>query len=208
LLLLLTVAFLSPAHVAQTRVNDEAPLQVIRFNWREYRPSRLSLETGIPRAETGPTDRLDDIRLQRQIAIERRRAPQNRGYPVEKLEELQVRRQRQLPDASRETTSARVAARGNGYRYSVELQNLADKKVQAVEWDYVFVEAGTGKELRRHSFRSDVGIGVGKRKKVVVESAAGPHGVVDVNVLSGESSGEQVEIKRVIYGDGTKWERK
>lgn len=155
-----------------------------------------------------PPTRLDDIRIQRQIAAERRRAPQDREASVEQLEERQVRRQRQLPDASRKTTSARVAARGNEYSYSVELQNLAVKKVQAVEWDYVFVEAGTGKELRRHSFRSDVGIGVGKRKKVEVESAAGPHAVVDVNVLSGESAGERVEIKRVIYSDGTKWERK
>ena len=207
-LLLLTVAFLSPAYVAQTNVNGEAPLQVIRFSWREYRPSRLSLATGVPRAEAGPTDRLDDIRLQRLIAAERRRAPQDREASVEKLEERQVQRQRQLPNPSKEPTPARVAAHGNEYSYSVELKNLADKKVQAVEWDYVFVEAGTGKELRRHSFRNDVGIGVGKRKKVEVKSATGPHAVVDVNVLSGESAGERVEIKRVIYSDGTKWERK
>ncbi|MEJ7616514.1 MAG: hypothetical protein WKF30_05985 [Pyrinomonadaceae bacterium] len=213
LLLLIGLASSSPAQVTTitTSIEDEAPLQVVRFSWAKIRPSRLSLETGMPGAEAGPSERLEDLRLQRQVALERRRPQQTRGFPMESLEERQSRRQRRLPDPASvaNTTSSRapLPPRGGGYRYSVELQSAAQlKKVRVVEWDYVFVEPGTNKELLRHSFTSKVEIDAGKRKKVTVESAAAPYGVVDAKG-AGDQGGEKIEIKRVVYADGTAWEQ-
>lgn len=205
LLLLIASATLSHAQVAPA--GGGPALQVVRFSWAKYRPSRLSLDTGLPRADSGPGERLEDLRLQRQIAVERRRQPQDRGYPVENLEERQARRQRRLPEPGGSAKSSDAAARGGGYRYTVELQNDAQKKVQVVEWDYLFVEPGTNKELLRHRFTSKVGIEAGKRKKVTAESGAPPYGVVDVKAMSEEKAGEKVEIKRVVYADGTVWEK-
>ena len=73
----------------------------------------------------------------------------------------------------------------------------------------MFVEPETGKELRRHSFRSKVKIDPGKRKGVRVYTNAWPAGVV--SAVAGEVGGgdsEKVEIKRVFYSDGSMGEEK
>lgn len=188
---------------------QEAALQVVRFSWAKYRPSILSMETGMPGAEATPDERLEDLRLQRQIVVERRRSQQNRNYPVGRLEERQWRRQQRLPEPGSTSSSSTAARRrpGEAYRYSIELENTGPKKVTAVEWDYVFVEASSGREMLRHSFLSKVGIGAGKRKKVTEESESPPYAVVDVKGLGGEQAGERVEIRRVVYGDGAVWEK-
>ncbi|MBA3441230.1 MAG: hypothetical protein H0T92_15305 [Pyrinomonadaceae bacterium] len=203
-LLSLTLTGLSQAQVAPAG-GGESGLQVVRFGWAKYRPSRLSLDTGLPRADTGPAERAEDMRLERQIAVERRLGSRSKDYPVESLEELKARRQRRLPEPGR--TRPTGAAGGVGYRYSVELENAGAKKVKIVEWDYLFVEPGTNKELLSRSFTSKVGIDSGKRKKVTVETDSAPYGVVDVRVMSGGASGEKVVIKRVVYADGSVWER-
>ncbi|MEJ7714014.1 MAG: hypothetical protein WKF84_30245 [Pyrinomonadaceae bacterium] len=177
---------------------------------------RLSLDTGSPGAEAGPGDRVEDVGMQRQITLERRRVPRNRNPSVADLEDRQMRQQQQRRMPTRPTdplhsSSAAAAAAiprgGTGYRYSVELRNDAQKKVKLVEWDYVFVEPGTNKELVRHSFASKEDIKTGKSKKVMVETVAAPYAVISAKGLEEGNPSEKVEIMRVVYDDNTAWEK-
>ena len=198
----ITLAGSAPVQLAPIN-SGESGLQVIRFSWSKYRPSRLSLETGLPRADTGVAERAEDFRLERQMVLQRRRDPQNRSRD-ENLEERRWWRQLRLPERG---SSSSWPTSHSRYRYTIELENTAAKKVKAVEWDYLFVDPGTNQEKQRHRFTSEVGIKPGKRKKVTAYSEAGPYGVVDVKGLSSDAAGEKVVIRRIVYADKSVWER-
>ncbi len=213
LTLFLAAAPLSQAQVATEGVSSsgDSPLHVLSFKWAKYHASRLSLDTGLPSAEAGPSDHVEDFGMQRQIALERRRVPRSRNPAVRDLEDRQMRQQqRRLSRPTDPRTSSGESAiprGGTGYRYSVELRNDAQKKVKLVEWDYVFVEPGTNRELLRHRFASKEDIKTGKSKKVTVERVEAPYAVIDAKGLEEGNPGEKVEIMRVVYDDGTVWER-
>ncbi|HEX8685907.1 MAG TPA: hypothetical protein VF736_07300 [Pyrinomonadaceae bacterium] len=96
------------------------------------------------------------------------------------------------------------------YLYQIKVVNRGAKKIRSVVWEYVLFDPATGREVGRHSFETKAGIGVGKDQTLSARSELPPASVVDVKKTDKEARGqysERVEIRRVLYEDGTVWER-
>ncbi len=50
--------------------------------------------------------------------------------------------------------------------YRASLSNSSTKPIAEIDWDYVFVDSGTGQELSRHQFTSTKTIAPGKSKEL------------------------------------------
>jgi hypothetical protein len=96
------------------------------------------------------------------------------------------------------------------YVYEVTVSNNGKKKIRSLTWEYVLFEAETAREVGRHLFETRVGIGVGKSKGLTGWSTQPPAAVVHVSKSDREASGqfsERIDVQRVVYEDGTVWER-
>ena len=98
--------------------------------------------------------------------------------------------------------------------YSAEVKNVGAKKIDAVVWDYVFVRAADDKELGRFRFLSSSSIGPDKSKLLSAQTLERPSlTAVSMVVNAGDLGkevvrpyGENVEIKCILYADGTWWQ--
>ena len=97
------------------------------------------------------------------------------------------------------------------YLYEVKLSNTGKKKIRSLVWSYVLFDEATQREVGNHAFESKVGLGVGKSKSLMGVSTEPPARIVDVSKSNKETTRgqytERVEIHRVVYDDGTIWER-
>jgi hypothetical protein len=100
------------------------------------------------------------------------------------------------------------ASASKGYAYKALVKNTGGREIQAVRWDYVFVDAGTQEEAGRHQFHSASKIRPGKEVSLVGASASGPPQVVSAGALSKDARAplaERVILQCVIYSDGSLW---
>jgi hypothetical protein len=98
-----------------------------------------------------------------------------------------------------------------GFTYNLNVHNAGPKAIKEIDWDYVFVDAGTGEELDRRQFTSVQNIGPGKQKELTFTLSTPPTRRISVYSLDKkERSGieERVIIVRVKYADGSEWELK
>ena len=96
------------------------------------------------------------------------------------------------------------------YLYEVKVVNTGKKKIRSVVWEYVLTDPATRREVGHHSFETRTGIGAGKNQTLSGRSELPPASVVDVKKSDRETRGqyaERVDIRRVVYEDGTDWER-
>jgi hypothetical protein len=96
------------------------------------------------------------------------------------------------------------------YVYKAKVTNNDTKTISAIEWDYVFYDPTTDKEVGRHLLKNNVKIQPGKSAELSRRSASPPTKTVDVNKTDKkikEQYAERVEIQRIEYADGTVWQR-
>ena len=96
------------------------------------------------------------------------------------------------------------------YVYQVKVINTGAKKIRSLVWEYVLTDPATQREVGRHSFETKASIGVGKNQTLAGWSTLPPASVVDVKKSDKEHRdqfSERVDIHRVVYEDGTVWER-
>ena len=97
------------------------------------------------------------------------------------------------------------------YLYEVKFGNGGAKKIRTLVWEYVLFDEATQREVGRHSFESKAGISAGKTKSLLGFSTTPPATVIDVKKSDKDTArgqfSERVEIQRVVYDDGTVWER-
>jgi hypothetical protein len=96
------------------------------------------------------------------------------------------------------------------YVYKAKVTNNETKAISAIEWDYVFYDPATEKEVGRHLLKNKVKIQPGKSAELSRRSASPPTTVVDVNKTGKkfkEQYAERVEIQRIEYADGSVWQR-
>lgn len=195
-LCLMLLLFLSSAAVvgAQSQpgaTGNPGGLAVVQISW--------SKQVYNPMLDEDPfrhnREQWEDARLQERIDRENaaraksgKTAVYNRGRPV------------QIDNRSPFTT----------YVYKAKVTNNDAKAIRAIEWDYVFYDPATEKEVGRHPLKNDVKLQPGKSAEISRRIASPPTDVVDVEKTGKkikEQYAERVEIQRVVYADGSVWQR-
>ena len=114
------------------------------------------------------------------------------------------------PDTPGATLGPRPGRGSNVYLYEVKVRNKGTKKIRSIVWEYVLYDPATRAEVGRHEFESKVSIGVGQSKSLQGASSMPPASVVHVSKSDRETReqyADRVDIRRVVYEDGTVWER-
>lgn len=94
------------------------------------------------------------------------------------------------------------------YVYEIKVSNTGAKEILEIDWQYVFLEPDTLREVSRRRFTSKANIRSGQKKKLVGRSGLPPA------VVSAKQSdkklqdqySERIEIDRIKYADGSVWE--
>lgn len=97
------------------------------------------------------------------------------------------------------------------FTYTVEIKNAGAKKIAGVVWEYVFVSTADEKEVARLQFQSRAKVAANQSLTLIGKSLERPPlpRVVTAEKLEKEGDSpyrERVEIKCVLYADGT-WGR-
>ena len=179
--------------------NDGAPMTVSSFKW-----SKARQKVDVPEAEGN--------------APARAMIPQNRNF----ARNARVNDPQGVRDPNQDTLDGRSAAmeksvaesrapRGktmDGYAYRIKVQNVAQKVVEIVFWEYRFVDPAKTDLVARRQFLCGVNIPAGKGKDLEGFSLSGPSDVITVTTLADNAFKEDVLINRVEYSDGSIWQRK
>jgi len=201
-ILLLLSLLLSVLTLFQNQIatNEGSPLSVTSFKWfhSRYTPQTPEVEGNAP---------------------QRAMIPQNRNFS----RNARVNDPQGSRDPNQDTLDGRSAAMEksvaesrapkaepiDGYAYRIKVQNQHTKAVEAVFWEYRFVDPSSPDQVTRRQFLCGVNIAVGKGKELEAFSRSGPSDVVNVKTLnSGTPFLESVLINRIEYADGTVWQRK
>lgn len=191
----------SPA-VAAANADAPAPsasgVEVIKYSWSKDRIAWESDPFG------GAVESFDDIRRRNADVrrIERARATGNAAEAAKIEREM---RSEQVIK-SRPPKPPRYA-----FTYKLSVRNTGQKAIKEIDWDYVFFDAATGQELDRREFTGVEKIAPGKSKELVFLVGTPPTNKISAHALGkNERTGlrEEVVLVRVLYEDGTVWQRR
>jgi hypothetical protein len=96
------------------------------------------------------------------------------------------------------------------YAYKLTIKNVGAKTIEAVGWDYVFVDPITHKEMARHHFWNKEKIEPGDKSSLTGISISAPGKVVTVSALERDARNpyaEQIVISCIRYTDGSFWQK-
>jgi hypothetical protein len=195
-LCLVILVFLSSAVVVRAQSEAGSPdapdgLTVVQISWSKqvYNPM-LDEDPFRHNREQWEDARLQD-RIDKENAVRTKSgktAIDNRGRPV------------RIDNRTPFTT----------YVYKAKVTNNDTKTISAIEWDYVFYDPATEKEVKRHALKNTVKLQPGKSVEIARRTATPPTTVVDVQKTGKkfkEQYAERVEIQRIEYADGSVWQR-
>ncbi|HKC65278.1 MAG TPA: hypothetical protein VKB86_16675, partial [Pyrinomonadaceae bacterium] len=95
-----------------------------------------------------------------------------------------------------------------GYIYSLKIKNNGQKTIKAVAWEHIFIDPGNHQELGRVLLRTLHKVSPTKSVTLEGEANRPPTRVVSVEGLQKDSRSpfdEHVEVKCVMYSDGSFW---
>lgn len=174
-----------------------ADVEVVKHSWGK---ERLNWE-GDPFG--GSVENFEDLRRRfaDQRRIERARGTGNLGEA--KKVENEMRAEQVIK--ARPPAPPRYA-----FRYAATFRNAGTKTIKQIDWDYLFFDAATNQLVGRIELGSDDKIEPGKKKEVSFFVATPPAKTISVHALnSKERAGlnEQIILVRIVYEDGTIWQR-
>ena len=173
-------------------------VEVVKYSWSKDRIDWEKDPFG------GPVESFDDIRRRNADLrrIERARATGNQAEAAKVEREM---RSEQIIKA-RPPNPPRYA-----FSYRLSIRNTGAKAIREIDWDYVFFDAATGQELGRREFTAVEKIAPGKSKELTFLVPTPPANRISAHSLGkNERDGlrEEVVLLRVLYVDGTVWQRR
>jgi len=94
------------------------------------------------------------------------------------------------------------------YVYSVEVLNNGRKEIKALKWDYIFSDPVTHEELKRLSGFGDAAIRPSQKKTMQINTLSPPLRVINGSAPNSASPYEErVEIRCVVFADGSLWQK-
>lgn len=205
-LLLLTLAV---ATAAQTPAPPDAPpgVSVLKYNWRNasYRPgwdsSGLSADNrSLEDPRTMPAHDLGVSRVPNPIGSNTPGRPRERATEGRAPGPTEGR-------TAEVTASGPTGPRGRKeeYAYEIQIRNGGEAAIEAVDWEYVFLDSLTGLVMARHRFQSFRRAKPGKSLTLTGTSVAPPTRVVNAAAQSAKEKPfeERIVVRCVAYSDGT-----
>jgi hypothetical protein len=206
LLSLVVFLFVAADHVATHAQEQQQPqeaaagaegVEVLGFSWSRERirprPSMSSLAS--------PEELVRQSQREAQLAAARNSA--NKGA-AGRIETQKINEDEAMAKARQ------TAPPDDGYRYKVKVKNNGGKTVKSVDWDYLFIDPLNGREVARHQFTSDDTIKPGKSKDLEVLYLTAPVKTISAAMLKKKEPmpfREQVQLMRILYSDGSVWQR-
>lgn len=197
LLLFVSLAAISQAQTLPANPPDPLDVSVVKFSWSK---ERINWE-GDPFG--GPVENFDDMRVRTR---NEKRVEVNKGG----AEENKIRREARADAANQALLRQQKSAARYVFMYKVSVRNNGAKAIKEIDWDYVFFDDATQTESGRHRFTSEAKIGAGKGKELVFTIPSPPTRTISADVLDDKERrnlGERVVLMRILYADGTVWQR-
>jgi uncharacterized protein affecting Mg2+/Co2+ transport len=189
----------TPATTAKHEVEADAPgVIVLKFSWSK---ERLGWERD---PFGGPVENFDEMRVR--ARNEKRIDDAKRGGSPEVD---RIRRESKADSAILEQRRRKSPPR-YGFMYKVTVKNAGTKVIKSLDWDHVFFDPQTKAETGRHQFTGDEKIAPGKQKEFTVFASVPPSRTISVYELNKHERatvGDAVVIMRILYADGSVWQR-
>lgn len=210
-LVLLLLAAPFSAH-AQAPAPAEAPsgVSVVKYNWRNatYRPGWDN--SGMSAADQS----VEDLRTLGSHDMGRSRIaapiPAASGRQQRDRAEERVAAGARNESRRDEITAAKPSGpkgRKEEYTYEVQIKNAGEATIEAIDWEYLFLDSLTGGEMARHRFQSFRRAKPGKSLTLSATSASPPTRVVNAAAARGGRNSnlfeERIVVRCVAYSDGT-----
>lgn len=185
----------SSAEVSPNVRKSNEPVEIIEKKW--------SMRLYIPMLDRDPAsdntyDRDEEIRVMRETLRQER----IRSQTGLSLDSRQV-------DINEEEFKPKPNEPFAIYTYRTRIKNNSPKKIQRVEWDYIFLAPGTNKEVGRRRFANKIKITPGKDGKLEMQSPAPPTGSINAAKKPEKNSrvqyDEKILIQKIEYTDGSIW---
>jgi hypothetical protein len=197
ILLLVAEAFVATATGQSPAKSQPPPVDVLKSSWSKER-------IGWQRDPfSGPIEDFDEVRAR--VRNEKRIEDAKKGGNSAELDK--VKREARADEANM-AQKHRNALPRYIFIYKVLVKNGGDKAIRSIDWDYVFLDAGTGNEINRQQFTSDQKIGSGKTGELKVIVNRSPTRTISADALNKnerEGLSEQVVVIRIEYADGSVW---
>lgn len=203
----LLLLFFATAASAQSPSAPAAPggVSVVKFSWYGtiYRQGWDSS------ANSADNETMEDPRSSPMQDPGVSRLPRPSGAPVNigRNRERAVQSRDPLSGAEQSTSGGPSSPRQRveEYTYQVQIKNEGAATIEAVEWEYLFLDAGTGGELARHRFQTFRRARPGKSLTLSATSNAPPARVVNASARDAgrKPFDERVVVRCVAYSDGT-----
>lgn len=199
--LLLSFLFVSLVANAQQATSSSpavSQVELVKFSWSKERLNWEQNPFG------GPNENFHQMQFR--ARSEKRVSDAKRAGNSAEISKLEkdARTDAAIVEASRQTAPPRYY-----FIYRASIKNKSIKPITEIDWDYVFVDAGTGAELDRRQFASVQNVGPGKTKELTFMIPTPPTRRISVYALDKKERfgvNERVVIVRVRYGDGTEWQ--
>jgi hypothetical protein len=202
---LVALAALTVAVCAQTQQQPAPPradasggVAVVKFGWEKERVNWERDPFG------GPVENFEEMRVRARNEKRIDDAKRGGGQDVDR-----IRREARADSALLEIARQKGPPR-YGFRYKLSVHNDGAKAVKELDWDYVFTDAATGDEIGRHKFTSEGRVSPGKAREFSFFIPNPPTLRVSAYALDKNeraSLGEQIVLVRILYEDGTTWQR-
>jgi len=175
--------------------------EVVKFTWRKERIP------GWENNQFGSSFETYEAIRERSVNERRIQQARNAGNKAElsrREDAAKMHEEAKLPKGAKNTERPR-----DGYRYKVQIHNVGAKIIKLVDWDYIFLDPNTRKEVARHQFTSNETIKTGQLKEVSVFYLAPPVKIITAEMLDKKnppSFDERVVLIRIQYSDGSVWQ--
>lgn len=199
LLSLLAAPLVLNAQTPARPTADPPGLQVVKFSWSKERIDWAQNPFG------GPVENFHEMQFRSRAE---KRARDVRGNPIEQgRAEADARAAAAIVRAEREKHNGppRYA-----FLYKASVRNDGAKAIKEIDWDYAFFDAATGEEVGRQEFTSEEKIEPGKKKELSFLVPSPPAHTISVYSLNQKESASltgRVVLVRILYADGTVWQR-
>lgn len=179
---------------AAAAAQNQSEVEVIKFSW-----SKLDHNT-IPSGKQ--VQEMRNAQRDAQISEENRKPEHEQDYG--EIIRLQREKQTQMTPLDRPDPTNKK------YEYKVRFKNRSTKEIISLEWIYVFRDATTKEELGEVIFINDIKIKPDKEKEFIAYRNFSPPKTIIAAAQEKKPKTwvEEVIIAKVVYADGSIWERK